>query len=619
MSNGSIVVVTDDRELGVSVQDSARQAGWAQAEVFDSFERARRRLGGDHTELLVVDLAGVSEVSAWPQTDVPTVLVGEGGASEARAGEAFPGEVVGYLARPFDACCLKRVLACGLHAARLRRQLRERESRLRGMIDTFDGLIYVCSREYRVEYMNRKLIERTGRNAVGEKCYKALHDRDSICPWCPNEQVFAGQTVRWEIQSPKDDRWYYCVNAPLTDADGTVHKQSMIWDVTEWHETQEALAASERRYRRLIEQTHVAVLRFDIDPPAEVNRPAEQISADVQERAKLAECNSAAESEFGWAAGSRDGWTLGQLFGDQETLCRYLNVFAHGGCQWAALEWSRPLADGDERRYAGSLTGILTEDGLAELWLAFQDVTQSRRLAERLQANQRMETVGHLAGSIAHHFNNLLTVILGNAQWVQDGLPAGSDSSEALDEILRAGRRAASLTQAMLSYAQPDPPGSTVVDMHQLLGEVRDLFLPAVASSVRIEMDLGAERAEVCGDREQLRQLVMNLLMNAREAIPESGRIRLATTLAPSPSGDSRPWLRLDVIDNGLGMTAHTLAHAFDPFFTTREVGRGVGMGLAHVRAWAEAHGGRVELQSQLGEGTRVSVHLPLAEAHPAG
>ena len=111
--------------------------------------------------------------------------------------------------------------------------LRKSTEKYQAVVETFDGLIYICSDDYRIEFMNEKLINRTGKDAVGEFCYKALHDRDSVCPWCVNERVFAGETVRWELQSPKDGRWYYVVNAPIHNADGSMSKQSMIMDITE--------------------------------------------------------------------------------------------------------------------------------------------------------------------------------------------------------------------------------------------------------------------------------------------------------------------------------------------------------------------------------------------------
>jgi nitrogen-specific signal transduction histidine kinase/ligand-binding sensor protein len=115
------------------------------------------------------------------------------------------------------------------------RSLRDLESKAKyqAIVDSFDGLIYVCSPDYRIEFMSGKLVERTGRDAVGEFCYKVLHDRDSVCPWCINERVFAGETVHWEIESPKDGRWYYSVSAPIYNADGSMSKQAMILDITD--------------------------------------------------------------------------------------------------------------------------------------------------------------------------------------------------------------------------------------------------------------------------------------------------------------------------------------------------------------------------------------------------
>jgi len=122
--------------------------------------------------------------------------------------------------------------------------LRESDARHRAVVEAFDGLIYVCSRDYRVEFMNPRFIERTGRDATGELCYKALHDLDHVCPWCVNDRVFLGETVRWEVKSPKDDRWYYIVNTPIHHVDGSMSKQAMILDITEQKLAVEALEKS---------------------------------------------------------------------------------------------------------------------------------------------------------------------------------------------------------------------------------------------------------------------------------------------------------------------------------------------------------------------------------------
>lgn len=121
------------------------------------------------------------------------------------------------------------------------------------MVEAFDGLIYICSENYEIEFMNQRFIERTGCYPLGQKCYQALHDRQDVCPWCVNERVFQGETVRWEICSPKDERWYYVVNTPIVHPDGTMSKMAMIQDITERKELESARRLSERKYRSIFE------------------------------------------------------------------------------------------------------------------------------------------------------------------------------------------------------------------------------------------------------------------------------------------------------------------------------------------------------------------------------
>jgi PAS domain S-box-containing protein len=127
---------------------------------------------------------------------------------------------------------------------RAEQALKEHEAQYRAIVEAFDGFIYICSRDYRVEFMNRHFIERTGNDGIGELCYKAIHNLDSICPWCVNERVFRGETVRWEVLSPKDNRWFYVVNTPIYHADGEISKQAMILDITDRKKMEQDLQAS---------------------------------------------------------------------------------------------------------------------------------------------------------------------------------------------------------------------------------------------------------------------------------------------------------------------------------------------------------------------------------------
>jgi PAS domain S-box-containing protein len=127
------------------------------------------------------------------------------------------------------------------------------------MIEAFDGLIYICSQNYEVEFMNQRFIDRTGHYPLGQKCYQALHDRDDICPWCNNDQVFRGETVRWEVFSPKDHRWYYVVNTPIRHPDGSMSKMAMIQDITDRKQLEQALKEAEVKYRSIFENAVIGI------------------------------------------------------------------------------------------------------------------------------------------------------------------------------------------------------------------------------------------------------------------------------------------------------------------------------------------------------------------------
>ncbi len=129
------------------------------------------------------------------------------------------------------------------------------------IIEAFDGLIYICSQNYEVEFMNQRLIERTGSYPLGQKCYQVLHDRDEVCPWCINERVFRGETVRWEVLSPRDLRWYYVVNTPIRHPDGSMSKMAMIQDVTAHKQTEKALKEAEAKYRGIFENAVIGIFQ----------------------------------------------------------------------------------------------------------------------------------------------------------------------------------------------------------------------------------------------------------------------------------------------------------------------------------------------------------------------
>ncbi|HEU4828321.1 MAG TPA: ATP-binding protein [Gemmatimonadales bacterium] len=252
-----------------------------------------------------------------------------------------------------------------------------------------------------------------------------------------------------------------------------------------------------------------------------------------------------------------------------------------------------------------------------------EDQIAQRELAEaQVMHMQKMEGLGRLAGGIAHDFNNILTGILGYVGLLQDMLPAGSESREDVDEIDRAARRAAELTRQLLTFARRQAVAPMTVDVNALIGEVDRILRRLIGDDVEMITDLDPGLWPVLVDRTQLEQVLTNLVVNSRDAMPGGGTITVSTCnvqIAPNRPelGHSlkvRDFVRLDVRDTGAGMDSETAARIFEPFFTTKEPGKGTGLGLAICYGIVQQAGGEIEVRTARGEGTTISVYLPRAD-----
>jgi hypothetical protein len=256
----------------------------------------------------------------------------------------------------------------------------------------------------------------------------------------------------------------------------------------------------------------------------------------------------------------------------------------------------------------------------ANLVLA-RDVTEQRRLEAQLRQAQKMEAVGRLAGGIAHDFNNLLTAILGSAQLALREIDASHPVREDLEEIHRAGLRAADLTRQLLAYSRRQVVTPKVIDLNEAVRNLDSMLRRLIREDIELELDLAPRALAVKSDPGQLEQVVLNLVVNARDALPQGGGITVRTAAAllgtqqpdndpPAPPG---PYIALAVSDTGTGLSPEARAHLFEPFFTTKELGKGTGLGLATVYGIVKQNGGFIYVDSAPGQGTTVRVYLPEA------
>jgi PAS domain S-box-containing protein len=269
------------------------------------------------------------------------------------------------------------------------------------------------------------------------------------------------------------------------------------------------------------------------------------------------------------------------------------------------------------------VTRDISERRRAEL--ARREAEREReRLQQQLLAAQKMESVGRLAGGVAHDFNNMLSVIQGHAALALDRLDPESPTAEDLREIKRAAQRSAQLTGQLLAFARRQPAEPRALDLDETIGRMRGMLGQLLGEDVRLRFVSGAdaEAARVRIDPAQVDQLLTNLCANARDAIAGAGTVTIETSHVVlderwcANRGTGRPgrWVRLTVADDGCGMEAEVISHVFDPFFTTKEVGRGTGLGLASVHGIVEQNGGFLDVESEPGRGSSFHVYLPRHE-----
>ncbi len=255
-------------------------------------------------------------------------------------------------------------------------------------------------------------------------------------------------------------------------------------------------------------------------------------------------------------------------------------------------------------------------------WVAvIRDTTERRRLEERLLESQKMDAVGRLAGGIAHDFNNLLTVIQGNAELLRDPTPGATLDPELLDEIRGAAERATGLVRQLLTFGRRQSTRPVVLDLNVVVVEMAGMLRRLLGERVSVTTTLSSEPIRVRIDRGQVEQVMMNLAVNARDAMPWGGILTITTATVVDTLQDSWSpvrFARLTVKDNGTGMIAAVRAKIFEPFFTTKGPGQGTGLGLATVYGIVTQAGGRIGVDSAPGLGTTFSMDLPWC-SDPAG
>src|SRR6267378_3665090 len=378
---------------------------------------------------------------------------------------------------------------------------------------------------------------------------------------------------------------------------------------------------AEERYRSFIAQSSEGVSRLEIDPPVPINLTEEEQVDRLYAGGRIAECNDAMARMYGFGEASELlGTRLSDLHNVTDPINReQIRAFIRAGYRVSDSETREHDRDGRPRVFLNNVVGFVENGQLVRVWGTQRDVTEQRHLEEQFRQSQKMEAVGQLAGGIAHDFNNLLTAILGNTQLLLRELPPGDSKRGDVEEIRKASERAASLTRQLLAYSRRQMLQPEVLDLNGVVAEMDRMLRRLIGEHIALVTVLAPQLGSVRADPNQLEQVIVNLAVNARDAMPDGGKLTIETanveldeTFAQAHLGSvPGSYAMLAVTDTGSGMDATVRAHLFEPFFTTKEVGKGTGLGLATVYGIVKQSDGYISVYSEAGHGSSFKIYLP--------
>jgi len=476
-------------------------------------------------------------------------------------------------------------------------------------MDSARSGIAMCDERGRVLYANRAALELWGVDGSAPPV-----GQDAMEFWADHKQareavmrMVQGTNLFTEMRARRSDGTEFVVEvsgARVVGPDGPAYIGSFV-DVSERVQAEEQLRVQRERTRAIVENTLDIVIILDregriVFENAAVQRvlgftPGERVGQSIMDHAHPDDL----------AAG---GASMGQLLTQPEALARVTMRFRHKAGGWRWLETvGRNMCD------EPAIGGIL---GVG------RDVTEQLEIKSRLEATERLETVGRLAGGVAHDFNNLLTAIMGNAELAR-GLQPTPKALRHIDGILQAAEQARQLTQKLLGFARREHTQPVVVDLRARLLDVHQLLLRLLAENILLETDAGGEVLPVLIDPVQFEQILLNLAANARDAMPEGGTFRITAERLELGPGDPTfmgtmqpgPAVRLLAKDTGHGMPAEVASRIFEPFFSTKAPGRGTGLGLSTVYGSVVQAGGTIRVLETSQSGTTFEVIFPLSAA----
>ncbi len=409
--------------------------------------------------------------------------------------------------------------------------------------------------------------------------------------------------VETEHQLASGERVPVEISTRAAELDGQPVFISIVRDIRERKEAEETLRKTEERYRTIVENSPDTIARFGPDLRCLYVSPSPKGVSPFT----VAEPVGRRHEELGLPEATA------------EVLDRALRAVLETGAQ-QELEISLEGPDRD-RFFDWRFVPERDVDGRVTTAVALiRETTEQRALEIQLRQSQKMEAVGRLAGGVAHDFNNVLTSIQGHAAFALQELEEGDPLRDDLVEIARSAERAAALTRQLLAFSRRQIMKPRIVDVGRIVTNMERMIRRLIGEHIELDVAVRTDTSTIEADPSQLEQVLMNLVVNARDAMPRGGRLAIEVErgLPEEASEDEDPLVWLLVSDTGQGMEPDTVDHIFEPFFTTKDPGKGTGLGLSTVYGIVEQSGGRIRVESEPGEGTRFVLCFPAADGATA-
>ncbi len=502
---------------------------------------------------------------------------------------------------------------------------RKAENQLRYQADLLNNVsdaILATDRQFRVRYWNKAAEKQYGWK---ETEVMGRHFADFIQPRYPTETRWSvmrriAREGKWsgELEHNRRDGTWFPVLATVsevTDNDGAIIGHVAVnRDISERKRAENALQESEERFRTFFENTFVGIYRTTPVGRILMANPALVTMLGYVTFEEMAERNL---EEGGYVPGYRRE-DFKRLLEDGDQMIGH-------EAQWTKKD-GKTLWVRENARVVRDRTGAaLYYEGTVE------DITQQKRaesekaqMEDELRQSQKMEAIGQLAGGVAHDFNNMLAGIMGNAEMLYGRLTKNPELAKMAEQIISGAEHAAKLTKQLLAFSRKGEIQRAPVDVHRVVGETAGILANTIDRRIAIEQNLRASPSIVMGDHSQLENMLLNLGLNSRDAMPRGGRLTFATETVEMDADyverykyrvEPGRYIKIEVDDSGSGMDEEVHRHIFEPFFTTKEPGKGTGLGLASAYGTVKNHGGHIECYSEPGHGTVMKIYLPVHDS----